>query len=274
MYTKKQLTEDLIRMHAPQDLPVMVHTSLHQVGACEGRAEGVLEVLIDYFTKKGGLLIIPTHTWRNLGEPCAYTLDMTPEGREDVRLCIGVLPSIAAYHPLAHRSTHPTHSVAVFDGTPAGSPGQAEEYIRRDERADGTSTHPDGCFGSLYALGGKVLLLGVGQQNDTFIHAAEEILHVPHRLTKSPRTLTVRLPDGTVIEKKQRCHDGVDSNRFRKFEPAFRHYGAITDGTFGGAKTQLCDARCMTDTLRLIMERAHYRELLADDEPLDPALYL
>ena len=274
MHTKQSLMEDLYRMHAPQDLPVIVHTSLKKIGACEDGAEGVISVLIDYFTKNGGLLIIPTHTWRNLSHPSAYTLDMTPEGKEEVRACIGVLPSVAAYHPLAHRSRHPTHSVAVFDGTPAGTPGRAEDYIQRDEREDGTSTHPDGCFGSLYALGGKVLLLGVGQQNDTFLHAAEEIVDIPHRLTDEARTLTVRLPGGTVIEKRQRCHHGGNSDRFPKFEPAFRHYGAIIDGTFGDAKTQLCDARCMTDTLRIIADRSGRRELLADDEPLDPSLYV
>ena len=274
MHTKQSLMDDLYRMHAPQNLPVIVHTSLKKIGACEDGAEGVISVLIDYFTKNGGLLIIPTHTWRNLSHPSAYTLDMTPVGQAEVRACIGVLPSVAAYHPLAHRSHHPTHSVAVFDGTLAGTPGRAEDYIQRDEREDGTSTHPDGCFGSLYALGGKVLLLGVGQQNDTFLHAAEEIVDIPHRLTDEARTLTVRLPDGTVIEKRQRCHHGGNSDRFPKFEPAFRHYGAIIDGTFGDAKTQLCDARRMTDTLRIIADRSGRRELLADDEPLDPSLYV
>ena len=187
MHTKQSLMDDLYRMHAPQNLPVIVHTSLKKIGACEDGAEGVLSVLIDYFTKDGGLLIIPTHTWRNLSHPSAYTLDMTPVGQAEVRACIGVLPSVAAYHPLAHRSRHPTHSVAVFDGTPAGTPGRAEDYIRRDDRECGSSTHPDGCFGSLYAQGGKVLLLGVGQQNDTFLHAIEEIVGVPGRLMEEAR---------------------------------------------------------------------------------------
>lgn len=273
MHTKQSLMDDLYRMHAPQNLPVIVHTSLKKIGACEDGAEGVLSVLIDYFTKDGGLLIIPTHTWRNLSHPSAYTLDMTPVGQAEVRACIGVLPSVAAYHPLAHRSRHPTHSVAVFDGTPAGTPGRAEDYIRRDDRECGSSTHPDGCFGSLYALGGKVLLLGVGQQNDTFLHAIEEIVGVPGRLMEEARVLTVRLPDGTVIEKRQRCHCGGVSGRYPKFEPAFWYHGAIVDGMFGDAKTQLCDARRMTQTIRQIKERAGDRDLLLDDAPLEPSLY-
>ena len=65
---------------------------------------------------------------------------------------------------------------------------------------------------------------------------------------------------------------GVSAN-YPKYEPAFRYYGAISDGMLGGAKVQLCDAKIMADVVKLIYERSGGTELMADDKPLDEKLY-
>ena len=72
-YTKTQLYKQLEQINAPRKSVVMVHSSLRAVGDTEGRGEGLLEVLIDYFTSEGGLLCIPTHTWAFNDE---FALDM------------------------------------------------------------------------------------------------------------------------------------------------------------------------------------------------------
>jgi len=64
------------------------------------------------------------------------------------------------------------------------------------------------------------------------------------------------------------------SARYPKYEPAFRHHGAIIDGTVGSAAVQLCDARGMADVMKLVRERSGGIELMADEEPLNPAYYL
>ncbi|MGN1345549.1 MAG: AAC(3) family N-acetyltransferase [Eubacteriales bacterium] len=272
MYTKNSIFEDLAQMNAPRDGAVLVHTSLRAVGEVEGRGEGFLEALIEYFTADGGLLLIPTHTWKNLEDLSRPTVDMaSPE------TCIGTLPGIAAVHPMAHRSLHPTHSMAVFDGrTKSGEAGPAEAYIAGEVMID-TSTSPRGCYGRLYDVGGKILLIGVGHNRDTYLHSAEERIGVPNRLSAEMAPTTIRLPSGDLIERPIYHHhaEGISdvSAHYPKYEPAFRFRGAITDGTIGSAPAQLCDARIMTDTLRLIRERSGGVELLADDEPLSPALY-
>ena len=281
MYTKAQLFSQLAELGAPQDSIVLMHTSLRAVGEVEGRGEGLLDALIEYFTSDGGLFCVPTHTWKNLSDRSRPTLDLTPDGAADVKNCIGTLPSIAAYHPYAHRSWHPTHSMAVFDGkTRAGEPGKAEDFIACEYDRDPatlTSTSPDGCYGKIRELGGKILLVGVVHNRDTYLHSVEEWLGVPNRLTTEPGDVTIKLPDGSIVHRSMRMHhaDGISdvSARYPKYEPAFRYYGAIADGMLGGAKVQLCDAKIMADVVKLIYERSGGIELMADDKPLDEKLY-
>lgn len=272
MYTKSSILSDLTRMNAPRDKVVLVHTSLRAVGEVEGRGEGFLDALIEYFTADGGLLMIPTHTWKSLDNAAVPTLDMS-----SAETCIGTLPNIAAVHPMAHRSLHPTHSMSVFDGkTKSGEPGPAEDYINGEVMID-TSTSPKGCYGRIYDVGGKILLIGVGHNRDTYLHSVEERMDVPNRLSVNTVPTKIRLKSGDVIERPLHHHhaEGIKdvSARYTKYEPAFRHHGAIVDGTVGNAPVQLCDARKMAEVMMLVRERSGGIELMADETPLDPKFY-
>ena len=271
MHTKESILSDLARMNAPRDKVVLVHTSLRAVGGIEGRGEAFLEALIEYFTADGGLLLIPTHTWASLGET-DITLDMSSD-----KTCIGTLPSLAAVHPMAHRSLHPTHSMSVFDGkTMSGEPGPAEDYIAGEIMVD-TSTSPKGCYGRVYDMGGKILLIGVGHNRNTYIHSVEERLDVPNRLSVNYVPTKIRLKSGDVIERPIRHHhaEGIRdvSARYPKYEPAFRLHGAVEDGKIGSAAVQLCDARKMAEVVELVRVRSGGIELMGDEEPLDPKFY-
>ena len=262
-YTKIQLYKQLEQINAPKKSVVMVHSSLRAVGDTEGRGEGLLEVLIDYFTSEGGLLCIRTDTWAFNDE---FALAMMSD-----KTCVGVLTQIAARHPSAHRSQHPTHSTAVF-----GNPEKAEEYIAFDSVSQ-TSTNPSGCYGRLYTENGYVMLIGVGHNKNTYIHSVEEMLNVPNRLSKEPLNLKIRKKDGTVVMRQLHCHraEGIGdvSAHYPKYEPAFRYNGCIVDGKLGNADIQLCSAVKMKNTVELIRKRSGGAELLSDDVPLDEKLY-
>ena len=141
-----------------------------------------------------------------------------------------------------------------------------------------SSTSPDGCYAELYRRGGFVLLVGVKHNRDTYLHSVEEMLGVPNRLSENPVNATIRLRSGDVIERPIRCHHaagiGDVSRRYVKYEPAFRYHGCIRDGFLGNARTQLCDARKMYETMALIRERSGGAELFYDDAPLDPSLWV
>ena len=65
-YSKDDIIEQLKSMNAPQDSIVIMHSSLSAIGNVEGGAENLLDILIEYFTDKGGLFCVPTHTWLNV----------------------------------------------------------------------------------------------------------------------------------------------------------------------------------------------------------------
>ena len=265
MFTKNEIKAQPAAMGAPKDSVVLIHSSLRAIGETEGRGEGLLEAMIEYFTEDGGLLCIPTHTWANAGKEDVITLDLIHP-----KTCIGTLPDIAAAHPRAHRSLHPTHSMAVFgDG--------AEEFIADEVRCQ-TPAPPFGCYGKIYERGGKILLIGVGHNRNTYLHGVEEMLGVKNRLTPEPHAMTVLHRDGTLEKRLSRGHraEGIGdvSMRYPKYEPAFRFYGHIVDGFVGNAPAQLCDARGMKDVLELIYNRSSGAELMLDTEPLDTALYI
>lgn len=271
MFTKSQLISQLSAIGAPQNVPVLCHTSLRAIGEVEGRGGTVLDALIEYFTADSGVLLIPTHTWANLGKD-GVTLDMASS-----ETCIGTLPSLAAVDPRAHRSLHPTHSMAAFAKDPDGrEPHLAEDYIAGECMVN-SSTSPQGCYGRLWKRNGYVLLIGVGHNRNTYLHAVEEALGVPNRLSSDLVPATIRLRDGHTIERPIHCHRAAGipdvSAHYPKYEPAFRYHGCIVDGMFGNAKVQLCNCVKMFAIMQLVRERSGGAELLADDLPLAEEYY-
>lgn len=266
MYTRNDIIDGLRALGAPRDSVVIMHSSMKAVGEVEGGAEALLDTLIEYFTAEGGLFVVPTHTWDNLGTD-KPTLDMNiPESN------LGLLTRLAAADPRGVRSKNPTHSVVVF-----GDRVRAMALISGDEVAD-TPTSPDTVYAKLYEMGGYVLLVGVAQNRNTYLHTVDEMLGVPHRMTDKRVKTTVKLDTGAVIERNLRFFDDEYhpdiSLRFPKYETAFRYHRAIKDGFVGDAPTQLCDAVVMKNVVELIHSRSSGVDPLADEEPITQAWYV
>ncbi len=257
--TKMQIMEQLEKFRDIKGKIVTVHTSLKAIGEIEGGGETLLDALIEFFACDGGLLCVPTHTWNSL------VFD-----RREAESCIGVLPRLAAAHPDGVRTLHPTHSMVVF-----GDKKTAESFTENEAFTD-TPTSPKGCYGKLLAQDGYVLLIGVGQNKNTFIHCVEEMLNVPDRLTKDMVERTIIHKDGR--EEKRYLH-WFDSKIpdvsvfFTKFEAPFRFFGCIEDGFIGNAKVQLCSSRKMKDVIELIYKNNNFGELLDNDLPINEDLY-
>ncbi len=100
MYTKDQLKQQLVDMGLKPSDTVLIHSSMKAIGEVENRADGVLDVLIDYF--KEGLLIFPTHTWEQMGE---RKLLFDPKTEPS---CVGILPNLFLKREGVSRSLHPT----------------------------------------------------------------------------------------------------------------------------------------------------------------------
>jgi len=259
MHSKTDIENQLKLFKEAQGSPVLVHSSLKSVGEIEEGGETLLKLLIDFFAKGNGLLCFPTHTWDK------NVCDMRTNDS-----CTGVMSRLALSHPKALRSLHPTHSMAVF-----GEKKRVLRFIAPEEFVT-TPVSPKGCYGNLYHDDGYILLIGVGQEKNTFIHCVEEMLDVPQRLTKEMVERTIIHKDLSVQKRLLYWFDetiGDVSTRFGKFESAFKYHGCITEGVIGNAPAKLCRARKIKEVIELIYKRNNYRELLDNDAPLCKSLY-
>ena len=143
VYTKDDIKKQLKDMRLRPDDTVLVHSSMKSIGEVEGRADTVLDAFIEYFSD--GLLIFPTHTWRQINEEHNVFDPMTEPA------CVGILPNLFMKRPGVVRSWHPTHSVAALGRG-------AQEYVKGEEQWD-TPCPRGGCWGKLYDLAAKILLL-------------------------------------------------------------------------------------------------------------------
>ena len=263
-FSKSDIIEQLKRMNAPQDKIVIMHSSLRAIGGVEGGAENLLNILVEYFTEKGGLFCVPTHTWHNIGKE--ITLDMSTDDN-----CLGAFSTVALQSGLGVRSENPTHSLVVF-----GDRGKANEFIKNEPFVK-TSTAPEGCYGQLYSRDGYVFLVGVSQNSNTYLHAVDEILKTPNRMEKAPNPARVRKADGRVVGHNIIMYyaDYTDdiSRRFSKFDTAFRYHGCITDGFLGNAPVQLCSARKMKDTMELIYKNSGGKDPLREEGQIPQKWY-
>lgn len=266
MFTKEDIRKQLGKLDSPMDSITLVHTSMRAVGAVEGGAQTLLDVLIEQFTQKHGLLCIPTHTWHHLDNGQTPTLDIDSDDT-----CLGALSAVAIRDGRGIRTENPTHSMVVF-----GNRERALDFIK-GEAFVRTPTAPESCYGKLYALGGQVLLIGVAHNRNTYLHAVDEILATPNRMDACAVPVTVRKASGEEdfrsITLYYTDYSEDISYRFPKYETAFRYHGCITDGFIGNAPVQLCDARKMKETVELIFQNSAGRDPLREEAPIPQKWY-
>ena len=264
-YTKEEIFAQLKSLGAPRDSVVLVHSSLRAVGKVEGGGQGFLDALISYFTDKGGLLLIPCHTWHRLDQE--ITLDMTSSDN-----CLGALSTLAASDTRGLRTESPTHSVVIFGDR------EKAQRLADGERGAITPTGVDTVYGRLYREGGKVLLLGVGHNRNTYLHAVDEILKTPNRMEGEKSTpVAVKYPSGKV-EKRELYLFYTDytediSDRFVKYEIPFRYHHCTEFGFVGNAPSQLCDCRKMKEVMEDIYKRSPF-DPLKTEQPIQAKYYI
>lgn len=252
MYTKNDLLTHLAAMGIDPRGTLLVHSSMKAIGEVEGGAQTVLDALCEYM--KDGLLILPTHTWRQMNE--TYTVfDSRTEPS-----CVGLLTNLFRQRDGVHRSLHPTHSVAAFGA-------DAEDYVSGEEHTL-TPCPRNGCWGKLYDRRAQILFLGCSLKSNTYLHGVEEWIDTPNRLNPKPQDFTAIDRDGVAHTVTQYRHHTADpvcdpSEHYDKMAPLFEAAGAVTYGRFGDAACILGDAVKMADiTIPYLQENPH----LFDDD--------
>ncbi|MCQ2385593.1 MAG: AAC(3) family N-acetyltransferase [Clostridia bacterium] len=233
----KQLKDSGIR----EDDTVTVHISLKAVGKIESEktgADAVLDALLAAVPR--GLLLIPSHTWANVRETPVYDVRNTMP-------CIGTLPKIAVLRanaavdrkdPTCIRSMHPAHSVVAFGK-------DAVSYTEDDKRAE-TPMPAFGSYRKLCQRHAKILLVGVTQVNNTFIHAVDEYMQ-PDGISAPYPVTAIDYEGNAVVRRVCNCHGPSHEND--RYMPVLREAGAVTFGKLGEAEVMVCDARKTFDAI-------------------------
>ena len=260
MTTIEQLKEQIRSMGIGPGDTVLIHTSLRAVGPVENGADGLIDAFCQCLPE--GLFLVPTHTWADVNrENPVY----------DVRTsvpCIGTLPKVAAFRKDGFRSLHPTHSIW-------GWGKDAQTFLQGEERA----VTPGGvgfAWERLAERNTRILLIGVGNNRNTFIHAVEEIADVPNRLDPKPFEMTVYDHSGNVHKTMfsgHYCTETCDvSAQFVNFDRAFTELGVWKEGRLGNARVMVVDSVRCRDTVLKILSRAK-EDLCVRLMDLDPALW-
>ncbi|MEG1015253.1 MAG: AAC(3) family N-acetyltransferase [Clostridia bacterium] len=225
VHTKQSLQADLRAMGLQPTDTVLVHSSMKAIGAVEGRADQVLDALMEYFAP--GLLVLPTLTWNlEYADPPVFNALETPS-------VVGILPELFRTRPHVFRSLHPTHSLAAYGA-------EAEAFVSQDHH-NHTPCGKTSAWHKLLERDAHILLVGCELTSCTFLHGVEEWCNVPHRL-KAPMTFTIIAPNGTSFNLASAPHLGSPSEQYGRVERVLRDGGALTDGQFGNAHVLHCTA--------------------------------
>lgn len=241
MVTKKEVHRLLKNAGIRPDDTVLIHTSMKAIGEVDGGCDGLIDAFCSYLTD--GLFLVPTHTWANVDESSpVYDVRATVP-------CIGALPRVAARREDGVRSLHPTHSIVAFGK-------KAAEFVAGEERA--TSPCPQGfAWSRLYDKKAKILLLGVGLNRNTYIHAIDEMLELPNRLTP-PIPLSIIDYEGKRLEISFRKHGFTGSENFDNFAKPLEKCGALTYSTLGDARVGIFDTVKGTAMIKHLWQVASY----------------
>ncbi|MBQ8821943.1 MAG: AAC(3) family N-acetyltransferase [Lachnospiraceae bacterium] len=260
MYTKEMLKKQLEEMGLQGTDTLFVHSSMKAIGEVAGGADTVIDAWMEYF--KEGLLLLPTHTWKQMSE--SYNV-FHPETEP---ACVGLLPNVFRRREGVVRSLHPTHSVAAYGK-------DALEYIGGEELLP-TPCHPDGVMGRLLSRNAKILLVGVTHIRNTFIHAVEEMYEVPERFTEKPVDFEVVMPDGSYrkvpMYRHYNRHTAHISESYDKMLEGYFETGVTKKYKFGDAECILCDAKGIYEVTGRVLKKE--RNCFIDRETIPREWYL
>ncbi|HEY6912612.1 MAG TPA: AAC(3) family N-acetyltransferase, partial [Myxococcales bacterium] len=157
---RDQVVEQLRALGVRRGGVLLVHTSFRAVRPVEGGPPGLIAALRDALGD-GGTLVMPAMT----DGASPFDPARTPTFQ------MGITAELFWREPGVVRSGHPGASFA------AAGP-RAEEICAPQPLSPPHG--PDSPVGRVHALGGQVLLLGVGHSESTTLHLAEALAKVPY----------------------------------------------------------------------------------------------
>lgn len=216
--TEEALARDLRALGVREGGVLLVHTSFRAVRPVEGGPVGLVRAL-RRAVGPAGTLLMPTMT----DGAAPFDPRSTPTHG------MGITAEIFWRQPGVLRSDHPGASFAASG--PLAARVCAPQPLSPPHG-------PDSPVGRVHALGGQVLLLGVGHSESTTMHLAEALARVPYSVSYP----TVVVEDGVartvmVAETDHCCRGFAIADRW------LRGRGQQREGRVGNAEARLFEAR-------------------------------
>lgn len=241
--TRHDLVRDLRLAGIGPDDNVILHSSLRSLGAMRGGPDAVVDAFMEVIGG-GGNLMVPTFTY------CIPAWKAEPFDIRATRSRTGAITEAVRNHPMALRSFHPTHSVAVLGP-------EAEEIVRNHMHA--TAIGLDSPFGRMHARRAKIVMLGTRQDTNSSLHYCEVHAAAPY--------VEVAFTEGRnfdvawfINERGQveytEIHEVPGCSRgFNKVEAELEQSGVLRKVMLGPAASQVLDLAALVDTMDVILKR-------------------
>ena len=244
---KSDIADALKRAGLQRGDAVMVHTSLGKIGYVCGGAQTVIEALTET-VGEDGTIMMPTQSWKNLDPETGVHWDADESDWDGIREnwpaydkaltptnTMGAVAEMFRSWPGAVRSDHPARSVAAW--------GKHAEYLTKDH--DLSDIFGDASpVGKLYALDGKVLLIGVDYDKNTSLHLADVRAEYPGKHTCVEHSAVME--NGKRVWKAYKTLF-VDGGDFRDIGAAFEAAHPVNTAVLGGTVIRLMRQRELVD---------------------------
>lgn len=197
---------------------VLMHSAYTAIGGVEGGADALIDAVLEYLGSEGTLVMSSLTGW---GAP--FDPGKTPSG-------VGYISETFRKRPGVCRSLHPVHSVIAF--------GKDAEYITKDHEKCETGCGEGSPYLKIADMGGKILLLGVDEDRNTFLHCIEAYVNSPY-LVEIDVPAPVYMPDQKTVHLVKFC---PGHREFKGITPDLRREGLLTEAKMGRAVIRVMNA--------------------------------
>ena len=221
---------------------LLVHSSLSSLGWVDGGAAAVVDALATVLGPRG-TLVVPTLTFDTVcaRQPVFHEI-LTPS-------IVGRITEEVRTRPDAVRSLHPTHSVAAI--------GPDAAALCEGHHLWDSPCAPASPFGRLVDRHAQVLMIGVGLESFTMMHAFEEWAEVPwlFNRTETLYVITRSCEIHTVVSRRHTDDPRYEERDFPSLEPLLADAGALTYGAAGPSVLRLVDSWAARDVIVPLLRR-------------------
>ena len=155
MITKTQIIKQLKKLGLSKGDNLIIHSALSSIGKVKDGADTVIDAILEVIGCEGNLMVPAFGSGGGIFNPTTSNTKL------------GIIPATVIKRKQALRSRHPLASVAVI--------GPKAKWLI-DGHENVTVAHGrNSPYMKLCEMGGKILLLGVDQDRNTFLHTVEEL---------------------------------------------------------------------------------------------------